>query len=140
MQDPSIHERVLTELDHARLVSLMARLTASGELDDAAEAAYDLLDSVLTVPAPAIAPDVVTMRSRIRLRAQDGQDLDLTLAYPDEADAGSGRISVLSPLGLSLIGCRKGQQIQWHGPDRSLRRGTVADIPYQPEAAGDYGT
>jgi len=140
MQDPSIQERVLTELDHARLVSLMARLTASGKLDDAAEAAYDLLDSVLTVPAPAIAPDVVTMRSRIRLRGQDGQDLDLTLAYPDEADAGSGRISVLSPLGLSLIGCHKGQQIQWHGPDRSVRRGMVADIPYQPEAAGDYGT
>jgi regulator of nucleoside diphosphate kinase len=32
----------------------------------------------------------------------------VTLVYPDEADAGGGRISVLSPVGLALIGRQRG--------------------------------
>jgi len=139
MQQASTHERVLTELDHARLISLLARMAAADGLHGAAETAYDLLDSALTVPARSIPPDIVTMRSRVRLRDGDGQDVDLTLAYPAEADAASGRISVLSPLGLSLIGCHKGQAIQWQAPDRAVHQRALVEVLYQPEAAGDYG-
>ena len=32
----------------------------------------------------------------------------VTLAYPDEADPAKGRISVLSPVGLALLGRRRG--------------------------------
>ncbi|AOB31381.1 hypothetical protein AKI39_12825 [Bordetella sp. H567] len=134
-----LHERILTELDHARLAGLLTRLTARGYVE-ASHDAHDLLDTTPILPGRAVPPDIVTMRTRIRLRDDAGQERALRLVYPAEADAGHGDISVLSPLGLSLIGCRMGQTIQWQGPDRVVHRGTVAEILYQPEAAGDYGT
>ncbi|WP_459616665.1 GreA/GreB family elongation factor [Bordetella sp. 2513F-2] len=136
----STPERMLTELDHTRLASLLARMTAAGLPAGAADTAIDLLDSAQTVPARSIAADVVTMRTRLRLRHAGGSELDIALSYPAEADAGSGRISVLSPLGLSLIGRRAGQAVQWQGPDRVVHQATVEQILYQPEAAGDYGS
>jgi regulator of nucleoside diphosphate kinase len=141
MQNVSNMEKVLTELDHARLVSLLARMNAAGGPQYTADMAQDLLDSAMTVPAQSIPPNVATMRSRVRLRdGKSGSEMDLTLTYPTEADATAGRISVLSPLGLSLIGCQQGHTIQWQGPDKIVHRGTLAEILYQPEAAGDYGT
>lgn len=134
-----IHDRVLTELDYARLASLLARLTARGHID-AAHGAHDLLDMAPTLPGRAAPPDLVTMRSHVQLRDETGRDLELRLVYPAEADAAHGHISVLSPLGLSLLGCREGETIQWQGPDRLVHEGTIARILYQPEAAGDYGS
>ncbi len=136
---PLAHERALTELDHARLAGLLARLTATRHVDRA-HGAHDLLDSTPVLSNAAIPPDLVTMRSRIVLRADVAQEYALTLVYPAEADPAQGYISVLSPLGLSLLGCRAGQDIEWRGPDQVMHRGTVARILYQPEAAGDYGT
>jgi regulator of nucleoside diphosphate kinase len=132
------HERVLTELDHARLVGLLARLTASRHLE-ATQSAHDLVETAPTLPAQAVPPDLITMRTRIQLCDDAGREHELTLAYPAEANAAQGHISVLSPLGLSLLGCREGQTIQWQGPDRVVHHGTVARILYQPEAAGDFG-
>ncbi|OZI35027.1 hypothetical protein CAL29_11265 [Bordetella genomosp. 10] len=132
-------ERVMTELDHARLNGMLARLPADGLPPEIEETAYDLVDSAVTVPAQQIDPDIVTMRSRLRLRGDRDGDMVVTLVYPPESDAAAGRISVLSPLGLALIGHRVGQLIQWQGPDRATHRATLAEILYQPEAAKDFG-
>lgn len=134
------HERVLTELDHARLSSLLTRMTAAGLPHGVEETAHELLDSVTTVPAQTIAADVVTMRSRVRLASADGSEMVLILAYPPESDAATGRISVLSPLGLNLIGQQVARAIRWQGPDQVVHEAALAEILYQPEAAGDYGT
>lgn len=133
------HERVLTELDHARLVGLLTRLTARGYVE-ADHEAHDLLDMAPTLPGQEAPPDLVTMRTRIQLRDDAGQERELRLVYPAEADAAHGYISVLSPLGLALLGCREGQTVQWQGRDRVVHQGTIVKIVYQPEAAGDYGT
>ena len=133
------HERVLTELDHVRLSSLLTRTTAAGLPHGVEEIAHELLDSVTTVPTQVIDADVVTMRSRIRLALADAQEMVVVLAYPPESDAATGQISVLSPLGLSLIGHRVAQAIRWQGPDQVVHEATLAEILYQPEAAGDYG-
>ena len=108
-------------------------------LHDPNQNAHDLFDTIITVPGQSIPPDIVTMRSRVRLRDDASQERELSLVYPDETDVAGGRISVLSPLGLSMLGCRKGQTIQWQGPDRIRHEGVIAEILYQPEAAGDYG-
>ncbi|ANN68492.1 GreA/GreB family elongation factor [Bordetella bronchialis] len=135
----SADERLLSELDHVRLVGLLTRLTASRH-DDATQDAHDLIVTSPTVPGTAVPPDLVTMRTRLLLRDAAGAEQTLTLVYPAEADVAQGCISVLSPLGLSLLGCREGQTVQWQGRDRVMHAGTVAKILYQPEAAGDYGT
>ncbi len=133
-------ERVMTELDHARLNGMLSRLPADGLAREVEEAAYDLVDSAVTVPVHLIDTDVVTMRSRVKLHDEQGQDMVVTLVYPPESDAATGMISVLSPLGLSLIGRRVGQPVSWQGPDRVAHQATLAEMLYQPEAAKDFGT
>ena len=77
------------------------------------------------------------MHSRLRLRDLDsGKDMVFTLVFPSDADADQGKISVLAPLGTAVLGFRRGDTFEWHVPGR-VRRLQVAEVLYQPEAAGD---
>jgi len=89
------------------------------------------------VPQGEISPDVVTMNSTIRIRDQRSRESEeFTLVYPAEADALEGRISVLAPLGLAVLGARAGDQVKWQVP-AGVRTFKIEAIVYQPEAAGD---
>ncbi len=82
--------------------------------------------------------DVVTMNSVVRCRDEvSGQEHHFTLVYPREADAASGKVSVLAPVGAALLGLRVGQSIRWQSEGRTLQL-QLLDISYQPERAGDY--
>jgi len=67
----------------------------------------------------------------------NGKHHTLTLVYPKDADADSGKISVLAPVGSALLGLRVGQSIDWPGQAGKTHRLKVTAIHYQPEAAGD---
>lgn len=85
-----------------------------------------------------VPPNVVTMRSVVLVTdLSDGSHHQLSLQYPDEADAPNGHISVLTPTGLALIGAVEGQVVSYEAPSgtRQLR---VDEILYQPEAQKDY--
>jgi regulator of nucleoside diphosphate kinase len=82
-----------------------------------------------------IPPDVITMNSRVRLRDMDSDEVEIyTLVYPAKADPGKNRISVLAPVGTAILGCRKGDVIEWPVP-AGVRRLLVEDVLYQPERA-----
>ena len=40
----------------------------------------------------------------------------MTLVFPDEADLASGKVSVMTPVGVALIGLSVGQSIEWRTP------------------------
>ena len=132
-------ERVLTELDQVRLAMLSrrgsrSRLPSSLGIDA-------VLDDARVVPSRRVAPDIVTMYSQVLLRfADDGSKRKLTLCYPQDAEPQFGFVSVLSPIGLSLLGQPVGATVSWRSPDGSERTADVAAILYQPEASGDYTT
>ena len=132
-------ERVLTELDHVRLATLSSRVPGP---DRSASARIDaVLDEASVVPSRGVAPDIVTMYSQVMLRfPDDGVRRKLVLCYPGDADARLGRISVLSPIGLGLLGQRVGSAVRWTSPDGSHRIAEVEAILFQPEASGDYTT
>lgn len=92
-----------------------------------------------TVVAPAQVPaNVVTMRSRVRVRdLRQREAQTYTLVYPDEADLARQRVSVLAPIGAALLGARAGSVIEVDAP-AGRRRLKVERIEYQPEAAGDF--
>jgi regulator of nucleoside diphosphate kinase len=80
------------------------------------------------VPARQVPSDVVTMNSIVLCREDNtGAERCLTLVYPHEADIARGRVSVLSPVGLALLGLRKGQSIDWPVPAGHPLRLTVTD-------------
>ena len=128
----SIHgERTLTDLDHVRLSKLQERQPLPA-LDD-------LLDATDVVSPQEVAPDVVTMRSRLVIAdAHTGRRQTITLCYPADADAAAGQVSVLSPVGLALIGTRVGATARWRTPGGEEGAAQVLEIAYQPEASGDF--
>lgn len=133
-----VPERQLGWLDHVRLFNLLTQPHAGRQLpEELADHARDLLDFAEVVDPKSISPDVVTMRSRVRLERGGGLQ-ELTLSYPaDEPDA-TERISVFSPLGMALLGARVGEEIAWRGPVGKQYSARVAGLAYQPEAAGDF--
>lgn len=124
--------RTLTELDHARVTSLLQRQA------DGLPQAESLLDFADLVPSRDVPADVVTMYSQVQVAdLATGEERKLTLCYPPHASAAAGFISVLSPVGMALLGQRVGAVAEWHSPggDGAAR---VLAVLFQPEASGDY--
>jgi regulator of nucleoside diphosphate kinase len=86
------------------------------------------------VPEGKLPDDVITMNSRAVLRV-DGAEDEVTLVYPGEADALTGLISVLSPIGTAILGYREGDRLEWRVPS-GIAQVEVVRVLYQPEAAG----
>ncbi|MDJ0367579.1 GreA/GreB family elongation factor [Hymenobacter sp. H14-R3] len=78
------------------------------------------------------------MNSRLKLRQlRSDEELHFTLVYPSAADAALGRLSVLSPVGVAVLGCCLGDQFQLGHP-AGVTSYWVEAIMHQPEAAGDW--
>ena len=88
---------------------------------------------------PADMPDdVITMNSTARFRDEaSGEERDITLVYPRDADGSGQRVSILAPVGSALLGLRVGQVIDWSMPSGTQVQLRVLGIHYQPEAAGE---
>jgi regulator of nucleoside diphosphate kinase len=95
----------------------------------------DQADLVRPVEVPN---DVITMNSTFRLQDLDNaEEAVYSLVFPADADSLRGKISVLAPIGTAVLGYRVGDTVEWDVP-AGLKRFTVKEIVYQPEAAGDY--
>jgi regulator of nucleoside diphosphate kinase len=130
----------ITELDRERLEKL---IELAGERSRRANHLYlarleEELERAETVAPERVPADVITMRSRVRLRDLDtGGEMVYTLVFPSEANFDEGKISVLAPVGTAMLGYRVGSHIEWEVPS-GRRRLKVEELLYQPEAAGDY--
>lgn len=128
--------RCLTAFDSERLRILLASARTPGSKRNAClDRLQRLLETADIVAPREIPDDVVTMNSKVRLKDdQVDHDMDLSLVFP--ADAGRDRdierfdVSILSPLGLSLLGRRIGDVVG--------RRVHIEGLLYQPEAAGQF--
>lgn len=132
MQSPLDGHIIVTELDFARLTRLLE------QHDFAARALEGELERALLLRPSAVPGNVVTMNSEVEYEDVDTQvRRTVRVVYPRDADAASGRVSVLAPIGTALLGLRAGQSIHWPTPAgrRHLR---VLEIRYQPEAEGHF--
>jgi regulator of nucleoside diphosphate kinase len=95
----------------------------------------DELESAEVVEPDCVPPDVVTMRSRVRvLDMVSGEAATYTICYPTEANIEAGRLSVLAPIGTALLGYREGDVIEWPVPG-GVRVLKIEKLEHQPEAA-----
>jgi len=133
MSDIYYGERLLTELDFARLSKLDKQLFPPELVDG--------LESADLVPSQEIPSDVITMYSQfVIVNNNSKREMKLTLCYPKDAEASMGCISILSPVGSSLLGLRQGETAHWHTPQGERHSAIIADVLFQPEASGDYTT
>jgi regulator of nucleoside diphosphate kinase len=96
------------------------------------------LDEVRGVPPADVPDDVITMNSRFAVMdMRSGETISYTLVYPEEESLERGKLCVLSPMGMALLGARAGDVVHWNGAS-GPGSAEVLRLLYQPEAAGDH--
>jgi len=139
LQPDAIREKgaiYVTPPDKQRLTSLLEARRWHGREDGRTlEVLEEELDRAVVVDPEQLPPDVVTLDSRVQLVDLDsGEELLFAVVLPSRANADEGRISVLAPLGMAVLGYRSGDVIEWDVPG-GRRRLRVTHVLYQPEAA-----
>jgi regulator of nucleoside diphosphate kinase len=90
--------------------------------EDALRRLEDELDRAAVVEAAELPPGVVTLDAQVALTDRDtGEQLLFTVVLPSRAKVDEGRISVLAPLGMAVLGYRPGDDIEWEVPARRRR-------------------
>lgn len=126
---------VLTKSDRTQLCKLVALASArSGHDSDHLLSLTQELARAVVVDSDEVPSDVVTMHTTAIVRDLETEEqVPYTLVYPPLADLKAGRISVLAPLGIALLGFREGDEILWQMPGRD-RRLRIERVLSQPEA------
>ncbi|WP_127144596.1 nucleoside diphosphate kinase regulator [Pelagibacterium montanilacus] len=106
---------VIGQTDHSRLTALANAVT--GPMEGAAERLASELDRATIVDQRNVPSDVVTMGSVASFTTTDGFNRTFELVYPGESDISAGKVSILTPVGMALIGMREGQSIPWTARD-----------------------
>jgi regulator of nucleoside diphosphate kinase len=129
----------ITEPDYNRLSGLIERTRDRNGHDREYLNKLEVeLDRAEIVDPKDIPADVITMRSKVRLKdLVSGESNTYSLVFPTEANFAEGKISVLAPIGTAILGYRRGDTIEWPVPS-GLRKIKVEEILYQPESAGNH--
>lgn len=110
---------VICERDAARLRKL---IEACGNNDENIQRLKNELERARIVPESELPPGVIAMNSTVELEdLEDGEIMTYTLVYPENADVESGKISILAPLGMAMLGFKVGDEFEWPVPAGTLR-------------------
>jgi regulator of nucleoside diphosphate kinase len=131
-------EIILGRDEHRQL--LVLALSGTHPEDDADWLLHEL-ERARTVAEEAMPRSVVRMGSTVRYRSSGGGERTIRLVYPREADISLGRISVMTPVGVALLGVREGQSISYRARDGRRHALTVLEVIDRPEdtATGPLG-
>jgi regulator of nucleoside diphosphate kinase len=124
-----LHDLVLSRTDAEGLAAMLAahRRSHSPEADPA-EALVELLAQARRVSGEALSEDRVAMGSTVTyVEEPSGMRRTVTITYPADADLALRKISVLSPVGRSLLGRRRGDIVDVELPGGRLLEIHIAD-------------
>ena len=123
-EDPTRPAIVLGDAEHRRL--LILAMTEPGHSSEDSDFLNYELDRARRVPDRTLPSDAVRIGSTVTYRSSDEERLRVVaIVEPAQADSARGRVSVLSPLGATLLGLRPGQSITRMGWDGGFRTFTV---------------
>ncbi|MCE8439674.1 nucleoside diphosphate kinase regulator [Rhodovulum sulfidophilum] len=107
-RNPDLADRLLGELGRARIVA-----------------------------AAKLPPNVVAIGRAVTYRDEStGQEKTVTPVFPEAADISRGRVSVLTPIGIALIGLAEGASLPWDTRDGKRRVLTVLRVAPQEATEG----
>ena len=129
----------ITELDYVRLCKLINSVRDKKFIEfKNIEVLASEIKRAEKVDSKKITSEFVTMNSMIEVADLDSNKLMiLKLVYPNDADFKKGNISILSPLGIALLGYRAKDTIAFEVP-KGVKKIRIIKILYQPEANGEY--
>lgn len=107
------HELIVSTSDAEVLALMLGERRRRPALEAAAaNALAELLLEARLVAHEHLPADRIAMRSKVTYQEEpDGECRSVILVHPIEADAALGRISVLSPVGLALLGRTPGSVV-----------------------------
>jgi len=126
----------ITKNDKARLKKLIHHELSDGpQTEKSLRKLNSELDKAKVVDNKELPKNVITMNSRVLVRL-NGNEEEVTLVYPQDADLSENKISVLSPVGTAILGYSEGDTIEWEVPS-GVTEIHILKVLYQPEATGD---
>ena len=129
---------VVTTTDFRRLIGLAHFFDRKDDNSVIAERLLNGLSSAKTLSQEDISNKIVTMNSRVLLtEISMNRQTEITVTYPQDDDSTARRVSILSPIGVALIGCAQGDIVSWKVPG-GIGQFRIDKVIYQPEAAGHY--
>lgn len=132
--------RVRAIIDAALLERL--ETLAGGAIARAPDVAYPLVNKLTAarlVEHARLPPGVVTIGSEVLYHDHHAaRDLRVRLSWPEHADISQGSVSVLTPVGVALLGLKAGDRFQWTtraGAERGL---TILQVAPSAVAAAPH--
>ena len=109
---------ILKKSDYDMLVKyIYSRLTPLSSDNRNAEQLYEELKNAQVVESDEFPEDAIGLSSLVEVEEQlTGRKMRFTIVLPSEANLGKKRLSVFAPLGIALMGYRKGQIVHWEMP------------------------
>jgi regulator of nucleoside diphosphate kinase len=128
----------ITEQDYTKLTTLIHSEMLSLKMPMIANKLSTSFEQAERLAPEKIHQAIITMNSTVLLRdTKTGRETEITVAYPNEADAKLRRISIFSEIGVALLGKREKDIVSWKTP-MGLGKFEIVKVTYQPEAAGHY--
>lgn len=116
----------------------LRRILENVSEDESPESGIQLVAEKLrlaNVVSSRVPRNFVTMGSTVSIiDLKTSEKLKFSIVYPDEVNFVKGRVSVLSPLGASILGHQVGDQPDW-GMQEEIGRIVIAKVDAQPEAS-----
>ena len=89
------------------------------------------------ISTSGVPAEMVIMNAQVQLHDLDSHErMAYRLVYPEDGGLEDGRLSVLSPLGMAVLGRRAGETIEWAVPD-GVRRIKIETVHHQPKPNKD---
>ncbi len=111
--------------DHERLSQIAAQM--EDRMPELVETLLVELERAKIVSDGAVAANVVQMGSSVTFET-DAETRSVTLVYPAEADIAANKISILTPIGIALIGLSPDQVMSWTDRDGKKRQFKVLTV------------
>ncbi|MEO5975754.1 MAG: GreA/GreB family elongation factor [Chryseolinea sp.] len=129
---------IITTNDYERLTRLPQPSSLKTQIPNIHLMLNESLKEAKLIAQEKISKNVITMNSRVVLKHLDTNlTIELTLAYPKDADASKLKVSIFSYVGVALLGRQVGDETSWNTPSGNGRF-KILKITYQPEAVGDF--
>lgn len=89
---------------------------------------FNEINRAIIVTEEAFPKHAIRLNSKVSVLDLETQKiLEFTLVMPDEANSHKNQLSILTPLGVALIGFRKAEEIQYRLSAR-LKRYRILDV------------
>ncbi|MFD1002663.1 GreA/GreB family elongation factor [Ohtaekwangia kribbensis] len=129
---------IITVNDYQRLMGLIEFGSVKVKAPEVVDSLYKRLREAKMLPQEEIDEKIITMNSRVMLRAITGKrETEITITYPQDAEPRERRVSVFSEIGLALLGQKERDIVSWKIPN-GIGLFEITKVTYQPEAAGHY--